>query len=108
MGALRKTAPEILQPTQIIIFPVDQARPDFEEGLTWWEKFQQSEIGDLVLFEAKMFAIATVLVALIGTTLVGGYGVKQAIGYDFFPESSSSKFLEAPNPTYDRAPHVIQ
>lgn len=108
MGALRKTAPEILQPTQIIIFPVDQARPDFEEGLTWWEKFQAYEIGDLVLFEIKMFAIATLVVTLLGITMVGGYGAKQAIGYDFFPESSSSKFLETPNPTYAKPPHVIQ
>lgn len=73
MGALRKTSPEIVQPTQIIIFPVGQALSQPAEGPTWWEKFQESEAGSLILFEAKMFAVTAVLVALTG--MIGYFAI---------------------------------
>jgi hypothetical protein len=80
MGALRKTAPEIVQPTQIIIFPVDHHRAQSVEGPTAWEKFRESEVGDLVCFELKMFG----MVALAGLTIAVagwfGYAAKTSAG----------------------------
>lgn len=73
MGALRKTAPEILQPTQIIVFPVEQARPDLIEEPSTWEKFQDSETGSLILFEIRMFALTAFVASMLG--MIGFFGM---------------------------------
>ncbi|MFM9873932.1 MAG: hypothetical protein ACKVQS_10770 [Fimbriimonadaceae bacterium] len=90
MGALRKTAPEIVQPTQIIIFPVDHAQPLSKEGPSAWDSFKESDAGSLILFEVKMFgmvAVAAVAIALAGWF---GYSAKTAAGIDVDPNFSYS------------------
>lgn len=82
MGALRKNAPEILQPTQIIIFPVEQARPELIEEPTAWEKFQDSEVGSLVLFELRMFGVTAFLACMIGMIGYFGMATKEASGFE--------------------------
>lgn len=106
MGALRKTAPEILQPTQIIIFPVDQARPDLIERPSAWERFADSPVGSLILFELKMFAtVAAVALVLVGS-LAFGYTAKSAAGIDIYPEASLSQWKPAMDVTYMQPAHT--
>ena len=107
MGALRKTAP-VLQPTQIIIFPINQAKPGVSEKPSAWERFKDSKTGDLILFEVKMFAAAFAIFALTGGFFGGLYAAKTAVGIDIFPESSASGFLSSVtdnSPT--QMPHVL-
>ncbi|MBA4291388.1 hypothetical protein C0431_00280 [bacterium] len=80
MGALRKTSPAVVQPTQIIVFPIDQARPDLVEKPSIWERMEESEVGSLVLFELKMFGITAIIAGLVGLSLWGGYTAKSAAG----------------------------
>ncbi len=90
MGALRKTAPEIVQPTQIIIFPVDHTQPHSIEGPSAWDQFKESEVGNLVLFEAKMFGMVAVAAVAIAVAGWFGYAAKSAAGVDMDPEFSYS------------------
>jgi|GEM_PF-6024143 len=82
MGALRKTAPEIVQPTQIIIFPVDHLQTQSVEGPSFWDKFKESEVGDLVLFEAKMFGMVAAVGVAIAVAGWFGYAAKTSAGID--------------------------
>ncbi|MBL8066873.1 MAG: hypothetical protein JNM28_00310 [Armatimonadetes bacterium] len=104
MGALRKTAPEILQPTQIIIFPVDQVRSQPVEGPTWWEKFQDSDAGSLILFEAKMFGLTAFFVALTG--MIGYFAIfsKEASGIELSDTMSWSGTKSALMQPHSRFP----
>jgi len=95
MGALRKTAPEILQPTQIIIFPVGQARPDLIERPNAWEMFADSPVGSLLIFEVKMFATVGALALVFFGSLAFGYTAKSAAGIDLYPEASLSQWKSA-------------
>jgi len=104
MGALRKTAPEILQPTQIIIFPVDQARPDLIERASAWDKFADSPVGSLVLFEIKMFATVAALALVFAGSLAFGYTAKTSAGVDLYPEASISQWKLAFDTTRPLSP----
>lgn len=107
MGALRKTAP-VLQPTQIIIFPVNQAKPGASEKPSAWEQFKDSKVGDLILFELKMFAMAFAALAVCACAFGGAYSAKSAAGMDIFPESSSSSFFASmSNDAPANLPHVL-
>ncbi|ARU41560.1 hypothetical protein CCB80_10590 [Armatimonadetes bacterium Uphvl-Ar1] len=93
MGALRKTSPAVVQPTQIIVFPIDQARPDLVEKPSFWERMEESEVGNLVLFELKMFGMTAIIAALIGGAILGSWQVKQAANFDMNENVSSSAFV---------------
>lgn len=93
MGALRKTSPAVVQPTQIIVFPIDQARPDLVEKPSIWERMEESEVGSLVLFELKMFGITAIVATLLGGAILGSWQVKQAASFDMNENASTSAFV---------------
>lgn len=99
MGALRKPTPEIDAPTQIIVFPIGQVRPDLIERASVWEKFADSPVGSLVLFEIKMLAITAALLFCIAVFGYGAYVGKSASGVDLFPDASFSAFQHVPHST---------
>lgn len=107
MGALRKTAPEILQPTQIIIFPVEQARPEQIEQPTAWEKFQESEVGSLVLFEIRMFSMVAFAACLIG--MIGYFGIyaKETSGIELSDTISWTGIKDNLNQSSFRPAHYL-
>ena len=82
MGALRKSSPAVVQPTQIIVFPIDQARPDLVEKPSAWERFEDSEAGSLILFELRAFGLTFLAAATIGLAFYGGYSAKNSMGID--------------------------
>lgn len=90
MGALRKTAPEIVQPTQIIIFPVDHLQPRSIEGPSAWDSFKESEVGSLVLFEVKMFGMVAIAATAIAVAGLFGISAKTSAGIDVDPNFSYS------------------
>ncbi|MEZ5162209.1 MAG: hypothetical protein R2688_00350 [Fimbriimonadaceae bacterium] len=71
MGALRKHQEQI-QTAEIIIFPYEQARPEFSSRKkedSSWSRFMQSEFMDVVMFEIKAFAIT----GLVAVVVAGSY-----------------------------------
>ena len=81
MGALRKQE-EHFQTAEIIIFPFEQARPEFssrKKKVSSWSRFMQSEFMDVVLFEIKAFAITGVIAAVfVGSYFAANAGKSKA------------------------------
>ncbi len=96
MGALRKPEPDYAQPTEIIIFPIDRVRPDLVDRVSAWDKFADSPVGSLILFELKMLTITAVVFALLAVLVGTGYVAKTASGVDLFPDASFSAFEHLP------------
>lgn len=93
MGALRKTAPQPLEPTEIILFPIDRAWQESREAPSWLEKFADSEFGNVVLFELKAFAFLAVAGFVFLGLLLGGYWAKEAAGVDVLPDGGMTPLV---------------
>ncbi len=106
MGALRKPAP-VYQPTQIIILPLNQAKPSVSEELTWWDRFSTSEFGDLVLFEIKAFACAGLAFAVLGAALAGLYSAQSSNSGRLVTGPDTGFLSDLASPENVRLPHQL-
>jgi hypothetical protein len=93
MGALRKSIQAAPQPTQIIIFPVGQVRPDLAERPSFWERFSDSEAGSVILFELQMFGVVAAVAGLFWAAALGLGSIQQSTGFEMSETTSTSRLV---------------
>ncbi|MDI9641330.1 hypothetical protein QPK87_06620 [Kamptonema cortianum] len=91
MGALRKSEQWAPAPMgEVIVLPRPAEGGKINDGPGLWARFKESELGSVLLFEARMFSVVIVGAGLVFAIAGGFYSAKSAAGIDLNPEYSLS------------------